>query len=281
MGIEKALFQRTELLMGEGFMQHAADKRVIIFGIGGVGSWCAESLIRSGIKHLTLVDSDRICITNVNRQLIATTKTIGKVKVEILRDRLLEINPRAEIVALQKIYSPETHDSFRLDSYDYIIDAIDSLSNKIHLIREAVKTHATFFSSMGAALKIDPTRIRVAEFMQVKGCPLGAALRKRIRREGGLNKEFLCVYSDELLQNKGQNTSCGTEKCLCPKAVEGPGDPDLANHEWCSQKARINGTSSYIPAMFGMTIASLVVMDIDKQAMKQPTLCEKASVSHP
>ncbi|HBK33084.1 MAG TPA: tRNA threonylcarbamoyladenosine dehydratase, partial [Porphyromonadaceae bacterium] len=129
--------------------------------------------------------------------------------------------------------------------------------------------------------KIDPTRIRVAEFMQVKGCPLGAALRKRIRREGGLNKEFLCVYSDELLQNKGQNTSCGTEKCLCPKAVEGPGDPDLANHEWCSQKARINGTSSYIPAMFGMTIASLVVMDIDKQAMKQPTLCEKASVSHP
>ena len=266
MGIEKAIFQRTELLLGKSFIELAGEKKVIVFGIGGVGSWCAESLVRSGIKHLTIVDSDRVCVTNVNRQLMATTKTVGKVKTDVLKERLLEINPAAQITALQKIYSPETHDSFNLESYDFIIDAIDSLSNKIYLIQQATKTEAQFFSSMGAALKMDPTRIKVAEFWKVKGCPLGAALRSKIKKSGGLSKKFLCVYSDELLENKGQNASCGTEKCLCPKAHHGPGDPDLINHEWCSLKARINGTTSYMPAMFGMTIAGLVVQAIEKEA---------------
>ena len=131
----------------------------------------------SGIRHLTIVDSDRVCVTNVNRQLMATSKTVGQVKTELLRDRLLEINPKAEITALQKIYSPETSGSFQLDSYDFIIDAIDSLSNKVHLIQTATQTDAVFFSSMGAALKMDPTRIKIAEFWKVNGCPLGAALR--------------------------------------------------------------------------------------------------------
>lgn len=266
MGIEKGIFQRTELLLGKSFIELAAEKKVIIFGIGGVGSWCAETLVRSGIKHLTIVDSDRVCVTNVNRQLLATTKTVGKVKTDVLKDRLLEINPKAEITDLQKIYSPETSESFHLDSYDFIIDAIDSLSNKVHLIQTATQTNAVFFSSMGAALKMDPTRIKVAEFWKVQGCPLGAALRGRIKKSGGVSKKFLCVYSDELLQNKGENASCGTEKCMCPKSHHGPGDPDLVNHEWCSLKAKINGTTSYMPAMFGMTIAGLVVQEIEKEA---------------
>jgi tRNA threonylcarbamoyladenosine dehydratase len=265
MGIEKGIFQRTELLLGKNFIERVSEKRVIIFGIGGVGSWCAESLIRSGIRYLTIVDSDRVCVTNVNRQLMATTKTVGKVKTEVLKDRLLEINPKAEITALQKIYSPENYESFKLDSYDFIIDGIDSLANKVHLIQEATKTNATFFSSMGAALKMDPTRIKVAEFWKVEGCPLGATLRRRLKKLGGTSKKFMCVYSDELLQNQGENASCGTDKCLCPKAIEGPGDPDLVNHEWCSLKARINGTTSYMPAMFGMTIAGLVVQAIEKE----------------
>jgi tRNA threonylcarbamoyladenosine dehydratase len=265
MGIEKGIFQRTELLLGKSFIEKAAEKRVIIFGIGGVGSWCAESLVRSGIRHLTIVDSDRVCVTNVNRQLMATTKTVGKVKTEVLKDRLLEINPKAEITALQKIYSPETSESFELDSYNFIIDGIDSLSNKIHLIQTATKTNAIFFSSMGAALKMDPTKIRVTEFWKVVGCPLAAALRKTIRQRGIIvSKKFMCVSSDELLQNKGENAACGTEKCMCPKAIEGPGDPELVNHEWCSLKAQVNGTTSYMPAMFGMTIASLVVQAIEK-----------------
>lgn len=258
----KGIFQRTELLLGKSFIEKTAEKRVIIFGIGGVGSWCAESLVRSGIKYITIVDSDRVCVTNVNRQLMATTKTVGKVKTEVLKERLLEINPTAEITALQKIYSPETYESFELDSFDFIIDGIDSLSNKVHLIQEATKTNAVFFSSMGAALKMDPTRIKVAEFWKVQGCPLGAALRGRLKKLGGTNKKFMCVYSEELLKNLGENASCGTEKCMCPKSIEGPGDPDLVNHEWCSLKAQVNGTTSYMPAMFGMTIAGLVVQAI-------------------
>lgn len=265
MGIEKGIFQRTQLLLGKSFIEKASEKRVIIFGIGGVGSWCAESLVRSGIGHLTIVDSDRVCITNINRQLMATAKTVGKVKTEVLRERLLEINPKADIVALQKIYSPETSESFELDSYDFIIDGIDSLSNKVHLLQSATKTSATLFSSMGAALKMDPTRIKVAEFWKVQGCPLGAALRSRIKKSGGVSKKFMCVYSDELLENKGENESCGTDKCMCPKSLHGPGDPDLVDHEWCSLKAKINGTTSYMPAMFGMTIAGLVVQAIEKE----------------
>ncbi|HJV78693.1 MAG TPA: tRNA threonylcarbamoyladenosine dehydratase [Paludibacter sp.] len=262
MGIEKGIFQRTELLIGKSKMDKLREKRVIIFGIGGVGSWCAESLVRSGISQMTIVDSDRVCVTNINRQLMATTKTVGKVKTEVLKERLLEINPTAEITALQKIYSPENYESFELESYDFIIDAIDSLANKVHLIQEATKTNATFFSSMGAALKMDPTRIKVTEFWKVQGCPLGSALRSRLKKQGGVSKKFMCVYSDELLQNLGENASCGTEKCMCPKAIAGPGDPDLVNHEWCSLKAKINGTTSYMPAMFGMTIAGLVTQAI-------------------
>ena len=246
----KGIFQRTELLLGKELMSEISKKKVIIFGIGGVGSWCAESLIRSGISNLTIVDSDRICITNINRQLHATTKTIGEVKTEVLKRRLLEINPFANITDIRKIYNQMNHDFFQLDQYDYIIDAIDSLGNKINLIRKATRTDAKFYSSMGASMKIDPTRIQVAEFWDVKGCPLGSKVRKMIRKGELPAKKFLCVYSEELLEFKGQGSSCGTDKCLCPKNIDIAGDQELANHEWCSQKAVINGTISHITAIF-------------------------------
>ena len=262
MNFEKGIFQRTELLLGKEIMGKIASKKVIIFGIGGVGSWCAESLIRSGIRHLTLVDSDLICMTNINRQLHATTHTVGEVKTEALKNRLLGINPAANIQTLQKIYEPDTSGSFELDSYDFIIDAIDSLSNKIDLIRKATRTRAVFFSSMGASLKLDPTKIRVAEFWKVKGCPLGHIVRKKIRKGDLPAKKFLCIYSEELLENKGAGSSCGTDKCLCPKSKNAPGDPELADHEWCSQKAVINGTVAHITAIYGFTIAGLVIQSI-------------------
>jgi tRNA threonylcarbamoyladenosine dehydratase len=262
MSIEKGLFQRTELLLGKNKMDQISGKNVIIFGIGGVGSWCAESLIRTGIRRLTIVDSDRVCITNINRQLHATTKTVGAVKTEILKSRLLEINPNAEITAIQKIYDKSTHDFFNLPTYDFIVDAIDSLSSKIHLIRMATRTNAILFSSMGASLKIDPTRIQVGEFWKVNGCPLGAILRKQIRRGDLPAKEFLCVYSNEVLDNKGSGSSCGTDKCFCPKIKNSEGDPTLDNHEWCSSKAVINGTTAHITAIFGFTLAGLVIQSI-------------------
>ena len=262
MGIERGIFNRAQLLLGSDAMERLNSIKVIIFGVGGVGSWCAESLVRSGISNLTVVDSDRVCITNINRQLMATVKTVGQVKVEALKERLLTINPMAEIDARQQIFSEETADSFCLDSYDYIIDAIDSLKDKRLLIEMACNTKAVFFSSMGAALKMDPTRIKVAEFWKVEGCPLARALRQRFKRlKRKPARKFLCVYSDELLENKGHNASCGTEKCMCPKAKNGPGDAALLNHEWCSSKAQINGSLMHITAIFGMTIAGLVVKD--------------------
>lgn len=265
MGIEKGIFKRTELLLGDKLMDKIASQRIIIFGVGGVGSWCAESLVRSGIRNITIVDSDRVCITNINRQLLATTKTVGQVKVDVLKERLLEINPKAEINALQQIYSPETSESFHLEEYDYIIDAIDSLSNKMDLIRTATKTKAILLSSMGAALKMDPTKIKVAEFWQVKGCPLAAALRRKFKKSEKPSRKFLCVYSEEVLENRGANESCGTEKCLCPKSKMAPGNPDLANHEWCSTKAQINGTLAHATAIFGFTLAGLVMQNICKE----------------
>ncbi len=260
MDIGQAIFRRTELLLGEERMARLGGKRVIIFGVGGVGSWCAESLVRSGIGQLTIVDPDRVCITNINRQLMATTKTVGQVKVEALRERLLAINPAARITALQQVFTAETADSFALEDYDYIVDAIDSLQDKQLLIVLATSLAAKaggdgapkLFSSMGAALKMDPTRIRVTEFWKVQGDPLARALRKRFKQTGLFPKrKFLCVYSDELLQNMGRSGSCGTAQCVCAKA-----DGGLA-----PKKAQANGTLVHATAMFGFMLAGLVVKD--------------------
>ena len=228
---EKDIFQRSELLLGSEAMERIGQKRVIVFGVGGVGSWCAESLVRSGIKHLTIVDSDSVCASNINRQLMATTQTIGQVKVDVLRERLLSINPAAEITALHQFFTAETADSFNLESYDYIIDAIDTLKDKTLLILMACNTEAKFFSSMGAALKLDPTRIKIAEFWKVQGDPLARVIRKRFKREGQYPaRKFQCVYSDELVEAQGEG----------------------------------KGSLVHITAIFGHMLAGLVVQDAVK-----------------
>ena len=253
MAIEQAIFRRSELLLGNEAMERIAQKRVIIFGVGGVGSWCAESLVRSGIRQLTIIDSDRVCITNINRQLMATTKTVGQVKVEALKERLLSINPSAEITAMQKIFSQETAEEFDLGSYDYIIDAIDSLKDKAALILLATSLppsrgdrRGAFFSSMGAALKLDPTRIKITEFWKVQGDPLARALRKKFKHYGQFpEKKFQVVYSDELLENKG-----------CP--------PDTDETPSLFNKPQTNGSLAHITAIFGFMLAGLVIQDAIK-----------------
>lgn len=263
MGIEKAVLNRASLLLGPESMERLADVRVIIFGVGGVGSWCAESLVRSGVRRLTIVDSDRVCITNINRQLMATVRTVGQVKVEALKEHLLTVNPEAEIDARQQIYSEETADTFDLESYDYIVDCIDSLKDKALLIERATRTKAKFLSSMGAALKLDPTRVRVGEFWKVQGCPLARALRNKFKRTKRFpSRKFMCVYSDELLENKGRNASCGTDRCMCPKTETGPGAKEFVNHEWCSSKAQINGSLMHITAMFGLMLGGMIIEDV-------------------
>ena len=244
----KEIFNRTELLLGADTMDVLGQKRVILFGVGGVGSWCAEGLVRSGIRHLTLVDPDEVSVTNVNRQLMATTKTIGRPKVEAMAERLLEINPEAVIEPLRAVYCEETAGSFDLDSFDYIIDAVDSLKDKIQLILNASASKARFFCSMGAALKADPRKVRVAEFWDVRGCPLGAIIRKKMRRAHTLPaKKFLCVYDDEVLPNRGVEATVETDTFI---------------------KAQINGTTAPVTAIFGMTLAGLVVDDVYKGVVK-------------
>lgn len=260
--IEDGIFKRTELLVGGSVMDSIAEKRVIVFGVGGVGSWCVESLVRSGIRKITIVDSDAVCITNINRQLMATTKTVGMPKVDVLKRRLLEINPRAEIDARREIYSEQTADSFHLETYDYVIDAIDSLDNKASLIRRACSSGATLFSSMGAALKMDPTKISVAEFWKVRGCPLGAALRRKFKKSKLFpSKKFKCVYSEELLQNKGTCGDCGTEECVCRKQTS------VDENDWHSAKVHTNGTMAHVTAIFGFTLAGLVMEDVYRQSL--------------
>ena len=252
------LFNRTELLLGSEAMKLIRSKRVIIFGIGGVGSWCAECPVREGIEHLTLVDSDVVCVTNCNRQLMATTKTIGEPKVEALRKRLLEINPKADIIALQKNFSEETASDFCIETYDYVIDAIDSLKDKISLIMRATRSHpgkgtpdkgeqgGSFFSSMGAALRIDPTKVRVSEFWKIKGDPLAAAMRSAMRRHKLFPaRKFLCVHSEEApLPNLGKALHDGSQTF---------------------NKVQTNGSLAHITAIFGMTLSGLVIQDINRQ----------------
>lgn len=269
MNIEKAIFNRSRLLVGDEALERFSALKVIIFGVGGVGSWLAEALVRSGVGHVTIVDSDRVCVTNVNRQLMATLSTIGMVKVEALKERLISINPKAWIEARQEIFNEETAGTFDMESYDVIVDCIDSLKDKALLILMATRMPGKFYSSMGAALKMDPTKVRVTEFWKVKGCPLARALRQRFKRRKEFpGRKFLCVYSEELLENRGANENCGTERCMCPKAAEGPGDAALLNHEWCSSKAQINGSMMHITAIFGLTLAGLILNDIYKTPLK-------------
>lgn len=191
---------RTQILLGAEAVRRIGHTRVIIFGVGGVGSWCAESLVRSGICHLTIVDADRVCASNCNRQLMATPRTIGQAKVEALRERLLEINPEADITALEQVYHADTAESFHLGEYDYIVDAIDSLRDKADLILRATALPRTtqLISSMGAARRIDPLQVSKAEFWNVKGDALARALRDRFKRDKQFPKrKFYCIYSQE------------------------------------------------------------------------------------
>ncbi len=248
------MFDRTARLLGPEAMRRLGDVRVIVFGVGGVGSWTAETLVRTGIRHLTIVDADRVAESNINRQLPALSTTVGKVKTEVLRQHLLEINPEAEITAIHGLYTADSADSFDLTEWDYVVDAIDSLSDKALLILRATEAMAVtsggphpvrFYSSMGAALKMDPSRIGVAEFWKVKGCPLAAALRRRFKKSGIFPaRKFKCVYSDELVRNHPDFTSDGEETAMS------------------YGKMAVNGSLMHITAIFGITLASLIIRDI-------------------
>ncbi|MBR0309254.1 MAG: tRNA threonylcarbamoyladenosine dehydratase [Paludibacteraceae bacterium] len=239
----KHIFSRAELLLGQPVMHRISVARVIIFGVGGVGSWCAESLIRSGIGHLTMVDGDVVVASNINRQLMATTATLGQPKVAVLRERLMQINPEADVRTVCGRFNTETAESFHLQDYDYVIDAIDSLPDKMLLINTVTRLpHTQLYSSMGAARKFDPTRIRIAEFWRVTGDPLARSLRQRFKRGKVFPaRKFQCVYSDELLSNQQSALSYEQSEAGAPQP---------------------NGTVAHITAIFGNMLASLILKHI-------------------
>jgi len=243
--VKSDIFNRVRLLTGNDGFEALSSTRVIVVGVGGVGSWCAESLIRTGIGGITLVDADTVAESNINRQLMAMNSTVGQSKVNILAERLADINPDAAITPIHSRYTAETSADFNLSSYNYIIDAIDSLADKASLILEAtaLPRPTRFYSSMGAALRLDPTRIETAEFWKVEGDPLAAALRRRFRKSGAMpRRKFTCVYSRELLHNRA----------------------DIADTSGAMTygKTAVNGAVAHITAIFGFTLAGLVINDI-------------------
>jgi len=247
------MFQRLGLITGADVLEKLAKTSVLIFGVGGVGSWCAEALVRSGVGKIGIVDSDTVCVTNINRQAQATSRTIGDVKVEALKQRLLEINPGCEVTAWQKVFSRETAPEFNIEQADYVIDAIDSLAHKLDLIEISSAAGVQLFSSMGMAQKLDPTRIRTAGIWETEGCPLARLVRQGLRKRG-FDSNFTVVYSDERLERRADiAVSCGSQKCLCN------GDPDL---QWCNGKKVINGSAVTVTASAGMALASLVLRDV-------------------
>ena len=236
-------------MLGTRTLDALASAKVALVGLGGVGSWCAESLVRTGVGELLLVDSDRVAVTNVNRQLMATTKTEGLVKVEVLAARLREINPDVKLTVRAEAYGEANAADFGLARYDYVIDAIDSLSCKAALIRHALSLRSvTLFASMGAALKMDPFQIRATEFRKIEGDGLARALRQRFKKTGGLpSRTFTCVWSPEHRENLGDVVQ-----------------PD-AEDSWAAMKARLNGTVAHTTAIFGFALAGLVVQDVERR----------------
>ncbi|GHV68547.1 tRNA threonylcarbamoyladenosine dehydratase [Spirochaetia bacterium] len=251
------LFQRLSIITGPEMLDRLRQTHVMIFGLGGVGSWCAEALVRSGVGKISIVDSDTICITNVNRQVQATSRTLGAFKADTLKERLLEINPQCQVASFCKVFSKENAELFDFDNVDFVIDAIDSLSHKLDLIELCSRLKLTFFSSMGMAQKLDPTRIKTADIWETSGCPLARLVRQGLRKRG-FQGHFTAVYSDESLPLRvsAADIPCGSAQCLCP--ARNRADPDAAV-EWCSSKKIINGSAVTVTAAAGMILASLAL----------------------
>jgi tRNA A37 threonylcarbamoyladenosine dehydratase len=260
------MFQRLALLTGADALEDLSRRRVIVFGLGGVGGWCAEALVRSGIGHIAIVDSDSVCVTNINRQVQAAPATVGQFKAEALKKRLLEINPACDVIAYNTVFSKETASSFGIGSTDYIIDARDSLTNKLDLIEYAADSKVPLFSSMGMAQKLDPTRLKTADIWETQGCPLARLVRAGLRKRG-FTGHFTVVYSNERLPLfPGITAACGSAQCLCPardRCEPGASAGSLSNPvEWCSSKKVINGSAVTVTAVAGMILASLVIRDV-------------------
>ena len=244
-------FSRTELLLGKEAMEKLKNAKVAVFGIGGVGGYVCEALVRSGVGAFDLIDDDKVCLTNLNRQIIATRKTVGKYKTDVMKDRILEINPDARVEVHKCFFLPENADEFPFDEYDYIVDAVDTVTAKISLVMKAQEMNVTIISSMGAGNKLDASQFRVADIYKTKVCPLAKVMRRELKKRGV--KKLKVVYSEEQPTRPVEDMaiSCRTN-CICP-----PG----AAHK-CTERRDIPGSVAFVPSVAGLIIAGEVVKDL-------------------
>ncbi|NLL05781.1 MAG: tRNA threonylcarbamoyladenosine dehydratase [Clostridiaceae bacterium] len=244
-------FSRTELLFGKEAMKKLANSRIAVFGIGGVGGFTVEALARSGVGTLDIIDDDKICLTNINRQIYATTKNVGQYKVDVAKSRIAEINPNAVVNTYRTFYMPDTSSQFDFSEYDYIVDAIDTVTGKIEMILKARDANTPIISSMGAGNKLDPTAFEVSDIYDTSICPLAKAMRKELRKR---NVEKLkVVYSKEpaMTPIEDTSTSCHTS-CICP--------PGTARK--CTHRRQVPGSNAFVPSVVGLIIAGEVIKDL-------------------
>ena len=244
-------FSRTELLLGKDSMEKLKNSRVAVFGIGGVGGYVCEALVRSGVGAFDLIDDDKVCLTNLNRQIIATRKTVGKYKTEVMRDRILEINPQADVRLHQCFFLPENSDEFPFEEYDYVVDAVDTVTAKIELVMKAQAMNVPIISSMGAGNKLDGSMFRVADIYKTKVCPLAKVMRRELKKRGV--KKLKVVYSEEMPTRpiEDRAISCRSN-CICPPGAE---------HK-CTERRDIPGSVAFVPSVAGLIIAGEVVKDL-------------------
>ena len=247
-------FSRTQLLLGKDNMDRLAEAKVAIFGIGGVGGYVAEALARSGVGSFVLVDDDKVCLTNLNRQIIATRKTVRKYKAEVMRDRILEISPDAEVEVRKCFYLPENADEFDFNEYSYVVDAVDTVTAKLEIIMRAKECGVPVISSMGAGNKLDPTKFQVADIYKTSMCPLAKVMRRELKKRGV--KKLKVVYSTEKPTRPldDMSVSCRTN-CICPAG---------AAHK-CTERRDIPGSVAFVPSVVGLIIAGEVVKDLTIQ----------------
>lgn len=240
-------FSRSELLFGRENMQRLQGARVAVFGVGGVGGYTVEALARSGVGTLDLIDDDKVCLSNINRQIIATHSTIGRYKVDVVRERILEINPEAVVNSYRTFYLPETAEQFDFTKYDYVVDAIDTVAGKLHLAEQAAAAGTPVISSMGAGNKLDPTAFMVADIYETSVCPLAKVMRRELKKRGVAHLKV--VYSKE--------------KPLIPMHDAREGDDmkgmDVSNG---SRRRQIPGSTAFVPSVVGLIIAGEVIKDL-------------------
>ena len=244
---------RTQLLIGEAAINKLQKSRVAVFGIGGVGGYVCEALVRSGVGAFDLVDDDKVCLTNLNRQIIATRKTVGKYKADVMKERMLDINPDVDVRIHRCFFLPENADDFPFDEYDYVVDAVDTVTAKIELILRAKAHNVPIISAMGAGNKLDPGRFKIADIYQTSVCPLARVMRRELKKRHVKNLKV--VYSDEqpIRPLEDMSISCRTG-CICP-----PG----AQHK-CTERRDIPGSTAFVPAVAGLMIAGEIVKDLSK-----------------